>query len=100
VARGADFARFSGSADGQPVRSGGGRARSNVGKCNSWPSDSPTTRLCRLCTGLTTIFGFPKIRIPSKHDMEGAMSGIEMLGTVLTIALIVLLAWNYFYFRT
>jgi Tfp pilus assembly protein PilW len=28
------------------------------------------------------------------------MSGIEMLGTVLTIALIVLLAWNYFYFRT
>jgi len=32
--------------------------------------------------------------------MEGAMSGIEMLGTVLTIALIVLLAWNYFYLRT
>ena len=59
-----------------------------------------TTRLCRLCTRLTTIFDLPKIRIPSKHDMEGAMSGIEMLGTVLTIALIVLLAWNYFYSRT
>jgi hypothetical protein len=32
---------------------------------------SPLPRLWRLGTGLTTILGFPKMRIPSKHDMEG-----------------------------